>query len=51
MLDTLKNTSVGTSGFLLQFIEIVPEIVKVGVGIATICYLIVQIRKDYRPKE
>ena len=47
MLDTLKNTGLGASSFLLQFMEIVPEVVKILVGIVTIIYLMVQIRKDY----
>ena len=48
MIDTLKNTSIGTSGFLLQFIEMVPELVKVGVGLVTIVYLGLKIYKEFK---
>ena len=46
MIDTLKTASVGTGGFMVQFVGMVPEIVKVAVGVATAAYLIVKIKKE-----
>ena len=46
MVDTLKTASVGTGGFMVQYINMVPEIVKVAVGVATVAYLIVKIKKE-----
>ena len=47
-IDTLKTTGIGGTSFIIQFIDYIPEIVRVLVGIVTIVYLIVQIRKDLR---
>ena len=48
VVDTLKTTGIGGTSFLIQCIEYIPEIVRVLVGIVTIIYLIVQIRKDLK---
>ena len=48
MLDTLRTTSGGAVGFLIQCLEFIPEVVRVLVGIVTIVYFIVQIRKDLK---
>ena len=48
MIDTLKTTGIGGTSFIIQCIDYVPEIVRVLVGIVTIIYLIVQIRKDLK---
>jgi hypothetical protein len=37
-LDSLKSAVIGSGGFSVQFIGFLPEIVKIGVGIATIVY-------------
>ena len=47
-IDTLKTTGIGGTSFIIQCIDHIPEIVRVLVGIVTIVYLIVQIRKDLR---
>ena len=48
VVDTLKTTGIGGTSFIIQCIEYIPEIVRVLVGIVTVIYLIVQIRKDLR---
>ena len=48
MLDTLRTTSGGAVSFLIQCLEFIPEVVRVLVGIVTIVYFIVQIRKDLK---
>ena len=44
-MDTLKTTSTGLSGVLVTWIEWLPVIVRVLVGLATFVYLCVQIYK------
>tara|TARA_B100000212_G_scaffold185606_2_gene140047 strand:- start:1099 stop:1248 length:150 start_codon:yes stop_codon:yes gene_type:complete len=46
MVDTLKTCGIGGCSFVMQFMAMVPEIVKVAVGIATVAYLIVKIKKE-----
>jgi len=46
MIDSIKTASVGVSGFGVQFISMLPEMVRVGVGLATIVYLIVKVYKE-----
>ena len=46
MLDTLKTTGAGVSGWWLSISGWLPQIVSLCVGIATLVYLIVKIRKE-----
>ena len=49
--DTLKTAVIGTSSVTFQFIESIPEVVRVLVGIATLIYFgykIALIRKELR---
>tara|TARA_R100000808_G_C2133855_1_gene142514 strand:- start:548 stop:694 length:147 start_codon:yes stop_codon:yes gene_type:complete len=48
MIDTLKIASVGGVGFMVQFMESVPEIIKISIGLVTLCYLVTKIWKEYR---
>ena len=48
VVDTLKTTGIGGTSFIIQCIEYIPETVRVLVGIVTIIYFIVQIRKDLK---
>ena len=48
ILDTLKTTGIGGTSFIIQCIEYIPEAVRVLVGIVTIVYLIVKIRKELK---
>ena len=47
-MDALKTTSTGLSGVLVTWIEWLPVIVRVGVGIATIIYIGVKTYKEYQ---
>ena len=42
-LDTLKSAIIGGGGMSIQFMEILPEIIRLGVGIATIVYFVYKI--------
>ena len=47
--DTLKSVIIGSGGLSVQFMEILPEIVRLGVGLITIVYFaykIMLIRKE-----
>jgi hypothetical protein len=48
MVDTLRTASVGAGGFGVQFMSMLPEMVRVAVGIATAAYLVVKIYKELR---
>ena len=37
-LDTLKSVAVGSGGITIQFLDMLPDMVRVGVGIITIVY-------------
>ena len=46
MLDTLKTSCAGVGGLTLTFMEWLPDLVRLGIGIATLAYMIVKLRKD-----
>ena len=46
MIDTLKTTGAGVSGWWLSVSGWLPEVVSLSVGIATLVYLIIKIRKE-----
>ena len=48
MIDTLKTAGVGAGGFGVQFMSMLPEMVRVGVGLATIVYIVVKIYRELR---
>ena len=48
MIDTLKTTGAGLGGFWLSLWSWLPEIVSLGVGIATLLYLIIKIYKELK---
>ena len=50
MLDTLKTSGIGASSWWLTVSGWLPELVSLGVGIATLIYLIIKIRKELRTK-
>ena len=41
--DTLKSALIGSGGMSIQFIDMLPEIVRLGVGIITIIYFVYKI--------
>ena len=46
MIDTLKVASAGTGGFVVMCLEWLPEIVRVSVGVATLIYLVLKIKRE-----
>lgn len=46
MVDTLKTTTAGISGFWLSMWTALPDIVSLAVGFATLIYLILKIKKE-----
>lgn len=48
MLDTLKITSAGASGAVVTWLEFLPVMVRIGVGIATIIYIGIKAYKEYK---
>ena len=50
MIDTLKTTGTGMGGWWLSVSGWLPEVVSLSVGIATLIYLIIKIKKELRTK-
>ena len=48
IIDTLKTTGAGVSGWWLSVRGWLPEVVSLGVGIATLVYLIIKIYKELK---
>ncbi len=46
MIDTLKTTTAGMGGFWLSMWNALPDIVSIAVGIATLIYLTLKIKKE-----
>ena len=52
-VDTLKSAVIGSGGLSIQYLEFMPEIIKLGSGIATIVYFVYKIaliRKQLKNK-
>ena len=49
-IETLKTSGVGIGGWWLSISGWFTDVVSLGVGIATLVYLIVKIRKELRTK-
>ena len=43
-LDTLKSAIIGSGGISIQFMDFLPEMVKIMVGIVTIVYFLYKIQ-------
>ena len=50
MEETLRTSATGLGGFWLSLWGWLPEIVSLSVGIATLLYLIIKIRKELKTK-
>ena len=48
MLDTLRTTGAGISGWWLSISGWLPEVISLCVGIATLTYLIIKIYKELK---
>ena len=46
MIDSIKTAGVGAGGFGVQFMSMLPEMVRVGVGLATIVYIVIKVYKE-----
>ena len=46
MIDTLKTTCAGMGGCWIGCIDMIPEIISMAVGLATLIYLIIKIVKE-----
>jgi len=51
MIDTLKTTGAGMGGWWLSISGVLTDFVSLGVGIATLLYLIIKISKELRTKQ
>ena len=51
MIDTLKTGGVGIGGWWLSISGWLTDIVSLGVGIATLLYLIIKISKELGTKQ
>tara|TARA_Y100001938_G_C8100664_1_gene441445 strand:+ start:5799 stop:5954 length:156 start_codon:yes stop_codon:yes gene_type:complete len=47
-IDTLKTSGIGIGGFWLSLWNVLPDVVSLLVGIATLFYLVVKIRKELK---
>ena len=50
MIDTLKVTSAGMCSCWINWMDMVPEIISLAVGCATLVYLIIKIVKELNNK-
>ena len=48
MIDTLKTEGIGLGGWWLSISGWLPELVSLGVGIATLVYLLIKIKKELK---
>jgi hypothetical protein len=48
IIDTLKTTGAGVGGWWLSVSGWLPQVVSLGVGIATLVYLIIKITKELK---
>ena len=48
MEDTLRTTAVGFSGHFISGLHILPDLISVLVGVATLAYLIIKIKKEMK---
>ena len=46
--NTLKTTVAGTGGFWLSMWEMLPDMVSLAIGILTLVYLILKIKKEVK---
>ena len=44
MIDTLKTTTAGMGGFYVSMMDWLPDMISLGVGVATLVYLILKIK-------
>ena len=47
MLDSLKTVSVGTSGMVVTWMEWLPVVVRIAVGLATFVYMVYKAKNEW----
>ena len=50
MIDTLKTEGIGLGGWWLSISGWLPGLVSLGVGVATLVYLVIKIKKELKTK-
>ena len=48
IVDTLKTSGAGIGGFWISVWNVFPDIISLSVGLATLVYLIVKIKKEFK---
>tara|TARA_R100000005_G_C4898333_1_gene141732 strand:+ start:286 stop:432 length:147 start_codon:yes stop_codon:yes gene_type:complete len=48
VLDTLKTSCCGIGGFAVTFMEFIPDVLRVGIAVVTLAYMIVKLRKEMK---
>ena len=48
MLDTLKTSCAGIGGLALTFMEFIPDMLRIGIGLVTLAYMFVKLRKEMK---
>ena len=51
MIDTLRTEGIGISGWWLSISGWLPELISLGVGVATLIYLAIKISKELVTKQ
>lgn len=46
MIDTLKTSCAGVGGFALTLMEWLPDMVRLGIGIVTLAYMVFKLKKE-----
>ena len=48
MIDTLKTSCAGIGGLALTFMEWIPDVVRLGIGVVTFIYMFMKLRKEMK---
>ena len=46
VIDTLKTSCAGVGGLALTFMEWLPDMVRLGIGIVTFAYMVLKFKKE-----
>lgn len=50
IFDTLRTSGTGLGGFWLSTWNLLPDIISLSVGVATLVYLIVKIKREFKKR-
>jgi hypothetical protein len=48
VIDTLKTSCAGVGGLFLTFWEFLPDMIRLGIGIATFAYMVIKLKKEMK---